>query len=349
MLPGTVKILVGVIVVAFPIATWGAEGKLDTAGLPEAKRPVVIQELPEDRFELLLEKMGDLEQTPEARCRRKSMHMLGLVSHMEVSSQSQSLITRLGLSPGSIHALYRTGTDTIYLLEGAFESATHEYIHALDDQYSERLAIAKSGTTDQKVAIRAVVEGTVANHLGTPLAYRSFTTDMDQNSFHLVRIYGQKIVERRAGADLEKAFQIIPKSTYEILWDEVPANSHDFDAPHLEKNEEIVCTDELGVLGVVTALKRHKLPDKETAFTAREWVGDRVDLIKTENGYRVMWQVAFSDPEAVTIWSEAPQAFQRLNNPNVSVESWLAEDIMKEEEVLEQENGANTLLDNLRW
>lgn len=303
--PMGVKILVFLFLIAK--VAWGVWGdrraKLpDIPGLPPPSRPVVIATKPLSELRARLQLDLQRDHGAQTRCTRLGLYELGLVDTIESSSLRllPSLIDRV-LGHESSPVFYVAGSDTIFLSTKNHPSLPHEWVHALDDQHSDRMREAFATTTslDRRIALRAVIEGTAIVLVGGEHQPLQLTDNFDLNSWTFAYTFGPSYVSTHAGNDSRAALELWPATTYEVLFLAPPQTRNEAWSDH---PGSLLCEDELGVLALITAMSGAGASREETLLVARSWTGDRLEVRLTDGVRRTTWEVAFTQPEAAAVW-----------------------------------------------
>lgn len=196
-------------------AAWdrfGGEATPTVAGLPAARRPVAIQRVPDDSLRETLAALEAMALTDETRCRRRGLQQLGLVATVEtpalstVNSWQQRATGRPTI--GAVYVPIAAGDKGGRILATADDRLTlaHEYVHAIDDQRSGRMALARRArSTDEQLALRAAIEGTAMAAVGTAPLRAPLTGDLDRNAWVLAYGIGPRWVHARTRNELPAA------------------------------------------------------------------------------------------------------------------------------------------------
>jgi hypothetical protein len=318
-----VVVLVGgaiVVHVGRGVASRATARPLDVPGVPAPRRVITIQRLVADSFAARLATVSDRALTPGRRCQRLALHALGLVRAVEPPTQAvndppataawDARRLARGDSRPTVTAFYGQGTDTIVAMETASHRAlAHEWVHAVDDERSDRLARgAGPNTTDEALALHAAIEGTAMVAVPMSLPAVAFTSDLDINAWILAYAIGPRYIRRVTHGALPAAFALSPGSVWEILFGPSAsrASRPPLEPPALAGGERLLCSDQLGALAVLTALRRTRISAGEASTMARAWAGDRVDRVLERDGsVRVVWRVRFTTGHARVAWARA--------------------------------------------
>lgn len=290
-------------------------------GLPQPIRPIHIVELESDQFQNRLNAERHRNAGAEARCQRLAMFHLGLVSMVEppITPPYESWLDKI-LPQVSVPAFYIGGTDTIYTIDRLHPSVRHEWVHAIDDQYSERIRRSSHvATTDERVALRAAIEGTAQVLIGAPPIPLPIEPDLDRGAWAFAYNVGPLYVKRQASHDLSELFALAPRTTHEVLYDN-SQDPVDIAPPPLAPRERLLCSDRLGALGVLVAFRKFNSLTPEVYHTARSWRGDRLDLLLVGDRHRIRWHVVFADSQAARFWAQGPAAHWSLLSTAVPVQ-----------------------------
>lgn len=296
---------------------------------PEHERPITVTVLEPADFQERLADASTHQGAPTERCRRLGLSALGLVRSIEppASGVEAGWLQRItGFDPFT--SFYLAGTDTVFTLRARSPSIVHEWVHALDDQTSPRMAeAAKAATTDRRLAIRAAIEGTAQALTQTPPPSLPVTANLDRNAWWFAYVAGFDYARPtyRLG-DVDAMFRIAPGTSYEVLYGsarravEIPQANRP--APSMEH----LCSDRLGVVGLLTALKASAAYEGTVRRVVRDWQGDRMDVFSTASGIRhTVWTVAFSDPEALRLWAMGPATLLGAKSEAVEVRGILTD------------------------
>jgi hypothetical protein len=276
-------------------------------GLPSTDRRVTLVQLDEERFYARLQEAQRATMTASLRCRRVALVRLGLTSAIEPSAAPTSALSRLAGRDLEAVAFYAAGTDTVFTRHKRDPEVRHEWIHAVDDQSSDRMRRAASApTTDQAIALRAAIEGTALVAVRQDSYRTVFTGDLDHNAWVFAYTLGPQYVKMAAGNGLPEALALSPKTSYEVVYGKVPPGRRLIDAPYLLPGEELLCSDELGIAGTLTAFQRSNAPRAEAEKALLGWRGDRVDLIRGPTGERIEWRIAVGTRDAHEAWLRGP-------------------------------------------
>ena len=306
--PRRVRILAGCVVVVAILLHSNIHQTGDPAphiaGLPQATHPITIYKMTASEFVERLRQIRSASVTLDVRCQRLALHALGLVQQIEpqLDLTTTALSTALA-GPTLVDAYYAAGTDTIYAVDPSAATVAHEWIHAIDDQYGRRMReAARATTTDARMALRAAIEGTAVRTLNSPPLVVPLSTDLDANSWVLAYGLGPHYIERETGGDMTRALTLAPHTSYEILFDQRLPRLQ-LDSAVVQATDRRLCSDQVGALGVLTALRTAAIPGTAAWTIARAWRGDRLDVVITPANQRiVVWTVAFADTLAATAW-----------------------------------------------
>lgn len=278
-------------------------------GLPEPIRPIHIIELPIDELQARLDLERRKNAGADARCQRLAMFYLGLISTVEpmIVPPYESWLEKIFAQP-TVPAFYVGGTDTIYTIDRSHPAIRHEWVHAIDDQHAMR--ISRSGenlmTTDERLALRAAIEGTAQVLNGLSSVPLPLEPDLDRSAWAFAYNVGPLYIKRQARHDPHHLFSLVPRTTHAVLYDETINDPVPIPAPLLQSNERLLCSDRLGALALLVAFKITGPVTNITYHVARSWAGDRLDLILADHQHRARWHIAFSDSLAAQAWLKGP-------------------------------------------
>lgn len=301
----------GLLLVAGVVQKLFTQPHLDT--LPPPRQVITIVEAPPEQLYQRLQKMRNQKfQDPTFRCQRLALHQLGLVEEVEPTFQTrpqhpdlgQLIKQTLGLSHGrqlQIKAFYLQGTDTIFVREGASKGVIqHELAHALENQHTSRMEILKQAPSfDQRLALRVAIEGTALVAGGkaarSPTGNTLYSENLDHNETLERYLESIRYVHRRADGNARKALQLQPASMYEVLYGE-PRKGDLWPETSTQPNR---CSNQLGVVGLATALRQIPMLGVDRQRIMRHWVDDQ--LLYSPDQQQGTWKIALSDHRAVSL------------------------------------------------
>lgn len=300
-------------------------GNVNTEGLLEAKRPIAVVTLDKAKFYRLLNQEQQRRYGHSAlRCQRRALKQLGVVDriepnylHPDLGVLPQDALSRAwngvvsalqgALDGADVASFYRTGSDTIYVNRDQGGTLKHEVVHALEDQWSDRPErLREAATTDQRLALKAVIEGTALHFGGGKGATEWYTGDFDQDSWIFIYRAGESYLQQRGSRDLQSAFELTPEHTYPILTGDDRNQYLRPEPAEAASGEKRLCSDELGAFGVYSYLLAAGLKAEDVALVSASWMGDRIDHLGQEAGERrTVWRLYFDNPQAVRLFEEA--------------------------------------------
>jgi hypothetical protein len=297
----------------------------EEAGLPAAQRTVQVVELDEAAFRARLRDAVRTSLTPEQRCRRLGLMDLGLVSSVEPRLPGHGILDRL-VGEETPPAFYVPGSDSVFVSSRQRAIVRHEMVHAIEDQYSTRQQEAETATTDRRIAMRAAIEGTAVVLAGGGARPGRFGGNMDVNAWILAYALGPEFMRASVERDPVAAFGVRPRTTYEVLFREPPASRAVLPPEEPGDGETLLCSDELGILGLTSALRSTGATSQEAETVGRAWRADRLDVLSVGMGRRVVWSVAFADPAARDLWLRVPGVSLPLTSKGVTLRTVLVAD-----------------------
>lgn len=321
-LPGRFQLFAGAGVAALVLSSLSGNAPVRVDGLPPVERPITVTEVSTSEFERLLRSRPDGGDTNLEQCRRAGLRRLGLVSTAESDGVGEAIVSRITGQPMSA-AFYRAGSDTVFTTDREHPAVRHEYVHAIDDQLGPRMQLAARGTTDRQAALRAAIEGTAVARLRTSPAAVPFGKDLDVNAWALAYGLGAGYVREHAQGNWEKAMALAPKTTYEILFGYPPPRRSSLPLP---PDQDALCQDEVGVLGVITALQASGIGGEDATRIARAWVGDRLRVYRENDAVRSSWTVEFADSLAAAEWRRGPQLRLAMTKSDVRLTTRIADE-----------------------
>lgn len=289
--------------------------------LPVPLRPITVLQHKTDAIkdvsDHILNPAPDLSQ----QCRRTGQIMLGMLPLDQSDAEQPDLPfwQRLIETP-SVYGYYRLGSDTIHLASEDQSILRHEWIHALHDQYGNLTAQFRNArTTDQKLAVRSVLEGTAVLFASGETPEGTPSRDLDRNAYHLAYRVAPEYVAKASDGDLIRAFSLRPSTTYEIFFQR-PRSPVAIGAPETLPDEQIRCTDQVGVLGLLTTLVADgSVSQNDYLPILSSWAGDRLDVIERNGQQRVVWQIALRDKSAREAFLRGPAFSIPLTRPATRV------------------------------
>jgi hypothetical protein len=274
---------------------FAAASRSDLAGI-RAVREVTVAVVGHEGVRRRVAEAYRQEATALQRCRRMGLVELGLVSGMEPSA-------RLRVGHGRLDAAYIRGSDTVFVPTRRAPSRRHEYVHAVDDQLSGRMAAVGGGTTtDRSVALRAAIEGTAQALANDIRPAATPARDFDGAVWNVVYIQGRRFVEGRTRSHAEM-LRLWPESAYEVMFGRAPPVRGALD------RGDAACSDELGAAALFVAAVQRGASSPEAREIARGWAGDLMEY--DASAFLVRWTVAFHDSAAHASWlatAKRPQA-----------------------------------------
>lgn len=285
-------------------------------GLPPTLRPLeIVRLLPDQHRDKLL---FSVHNTQATTCSRAALASMGLwaPARLEIAAPSSFLeeLTAIASSP----AFYRLGSDTIFVQKDMDQSIRHELVHALHDQYAELARKSQELTTsDDRFALRAIMEGVALQLTKRSPIHSTFTTDLSTNVLTLAYSYGPRYAHARAGFDPHTLFALEIPSSYDVLFGETTKQVQ-LPEPTLNAGETIECTDRLGALAILTILMQLGMSSSEAMRIANSWRGDRLDIIVSEAARRYVWTVAFGWQHAADLWTYGPGVVLPLTSPTTT-------------------------------
>lgn len=279
-----------------------------SAGLPPSLRPIHVVTHTDEVYDTELQHIFQSATANITSCQQYGMRQLGIlrkrIYQRDESSFLEWLLEETGLLQSSVYpAFYKAGSDTIHVLKKDEGILRHEWVHALHDQYADFPQLfAETQTTDELLALRAIIEGVavvLSGGAATPLSPR---TTIDGNAFHLAYTLAPAWVMRRMQGQPLDAFQLHAESAYEIMFDRARLPALLPPTP-LETGEEIACVDRLGVLALLSLMRQANAPSHQTEQVLRSWRSDRLDVVSKSDGqHRVVWSILFDSDRAAEIW-----------------------------------------------
>lgn len=279
-------------------------------GLSQPIRPIHVVRPTEDIYNAEFQHVFYNAATRLTSCQQYGLRELGILGKPPARRRNVNFLEWLLEETGVLHpstypAFYKAGTDTIYVLRDDKIILSHEWVHALHDQYANFHALFEQAkTTDELLALRAIIEGVAvvfSSGMPTPLSPRP---TIDGNAFYLAYTLAPTWVKSRAHGRPVNAFGLYAESAYEIMFDR-PRSPVALPPASLDAGEEIACTDRLGVLGLLSLLRQAGAHDYQIDQILRSWRSDRLDVVAKTNGqYRLVWNILFDSERAAEIWRE---------------------------------------------
>ncbi len=301
---------------------------LRVAGLPAPRRAITVRELTPSAFNDRIAQLRRAALTTPVRCQRSALLELGLIHDVEPSVDVNVESVSEALSgAAALGAFYIAGSDTIVTVDRHAATITHEWVHAIDDQVSQRMHRARDAvTTDERIALRAAIEGTAIVASRSATLQRALTTDLDANAWVMAYGVGPRYVRHAAqdtaigthGAEAEsmrRVLALVPATSYEVLFSDRPTPLVSLKPAIVGPGERILCSDEVGALGILTVLRHAPVTARSAQHIAHAWRGDRVDVIAGEAGTRrIVWLIVFGDSAARATWERYGAPYARLHS-----------------------------------
>ncbi|ASJ07727.1 hypothetical protein A3L11_00165 [Thermococcus siculi] len=224
--------------------------------------------------------------------------------------------------------------NTIYIIQENFmgdidtarRTVAHESVHVLQKQWFD----AKYGadTFDGTLAVQALVEGDAdlvadiyCERNGIPIhKIRSLSGDSLTDLHIFPYVFGDRFVkylyDKGNWALVNDAYHRYPGTTLEVMEPELyPENFTPTNVTLSPPNgSQIVRDDRMGAFYVYVLLRDVAKLDNESAWNvSTSWLGDRLLLAKTSDGYILLWKVVFSNSGAAERFGKA---LEELSNGN---------------------------------
>ena len=272
-------------------------------------RPIAVVESTPASLNARLQRAISQDLDGTARCQRVALVELGIARGADgvpdVSPNLIGMLRQATLAP----TFYLHSSDTIFTADRLSPVVEHEMIHALDDQYSGRMTRAtKAETTDERIALRAAIEGTALYMTNARPRQITMGPDIDRVALSLAYRWGPDYVAKNTtGRSLEQAFALEPETSYEVLFHVPPAAVSRLGEATLDgtdSDSEFLCSDRLGPAGVISAyFATHETPDPDEALRfAEAWVDDLLVRTHDEYGAHVTWMVRFRNQAWARRW-----------------------------------------------
>ncbi|WP_297464283.1 DUF4157 domain-containing protein [Thermococcus sp.] len=224
--------------------------------------------------------------------------------------------------------------NTIYIIRENFvrdpatakRTIAHELTHVLQKQWFN--ARYGANTTDGTLAVRALVEGDAdlvadiyCRRNGIPIhRIRSLSGDPLTDVHIFPYVFGEGFVgylyDRGNWTLVNDAYSRYPGTTLEVMEPELYLHNFSSLAVSLSppNGSQILRNDRMGAFYVYVLLRDVAKLDNETSWeVSTAWLGDRLILAKTSDGYALLWKVVFSSEKAA---EELGKALEELSADN---------------------------------
>ncbi|ASJ06011.1 eCIS core domain-containing protein [Thermococcus pacificus] len=212
-------------------------------------------------------------------------------------------------------------------LDTARRTVAHESVHVLQKQWFD----AKYGadTFDGTLAVQALVEGDAdlvadiyCKRNGIPIhKIRSLSGDPLTDVHIFPYVFGDSFVrylyERGNWTLVNGAYTRYPRTTLEVMEPELylknftPVNV----ALSPPNGSQVLRDDRMGAFYVYVLLKDVAKLDNETAWNvSTAWLGDRLILARTSDGYVLLWGITFSNEGAAEEFTETLKKLAQDNS-----------------------------------